>query len=166
MYHFLDRYELICSQQFEFRAGHSTNHALIFSIESIKSCIDAGNYIGGMFIDLQKAFDTVNRDIFCDKLAYFGFSSISQLLIKSYLGNRQQYVSINGFESSKLDIKCGVLQGSTLGPMLILLYINDLRFSLKRSIASHFADETSITHASKKNAILRNRIEPRPKNHF
>ena len=58
-------------------------------------------------------------------------------------------MSINGFESSKLDIKCGVPQGSTLGPLLFLLYINDLRFSLKRSIASHFADDTSITYASK-----------------
>ena len=63
---------------------------------------------------------------------------------------RQQYVSINGFESSKLDIKCGVPQGSTLGPLLFLLYINDLRFSLKRSTASHFAGDTSITYASRK----------------
>ena len=86
----------------------------------------------------------------CDKLAYYGFRGISQLLIKSYLSNRQQYVSINGFESSKLDIKCGVPQGSTLGPLLFLLYINDLRFSLKRSTASHFADDTSITYASRK----------------
>ena len=59
-------------------------------------------------------------------------------------------MSINGFESSKLDIKCEVPQGSTLGPLLFLLYINGLRFSLKRSIASHFADDTSITYASKK----------------
>ena len=81
MYEFLDRYKLICSQQFEFRAGHSTSHALIFSIEYIKSCIDAGNYIGGMFIDLQKAFDTVNHDIFCDKLAYFGLAALVSYLL-------------------------------------------------------------------------------------
>ena len=67
-----------------------------------------------------------------------------------FLSNRQQFVSINGFDSSKLDIKCGVPQGSTLGPLLFLLYINDLRFALKDSIASHFADDTCILYASNK----------------
>ena len=70
--------------------------------------------------------------------------------IKSFLSNRQQYVSINGFDSSKLDIHCGVPQGSTLGPLPFLLYINDLRFALKDSIASHFADDTCILYASNK----------------
>ena len=66
MYDFLDKNKLIYSRQFGFRADHSTNHALISTIESIKSCIDTRNYVGGIFIDLQKAFDTVNRDILCD----------------------------------------------------------------------------------------------------
>ena len=80
---------------------------------------------------LEKAFDTVNREILCDKLAYYGFRGISQLLIKSYLSNRQQYVSINGFESSNLDINCGVPQGSTLGPLLFLLYINVILLTIR-----------------------------------
>ena len=63
MYDFLVKNKLIYSQQFGFRAGHSTNHALISTVESIKSCIDTGNYVGGVFIDLQKAFDTVNHEI-------------------------------------------------------------------------------------------------------
>ena len=67
-----------------------------------------------------------------------------------FLSNQQQFVSINGFDSSKLDIKCGVPQGSTLGPLLFLLYINDLQFALKDSIASHFADDTCILYASNK----------------
>ena len=67
-----------------------------------------------------------------------------------FLSNRQQFVSINGFDSSKFDIKCGVPQGSTLGPLLFLLYINDLRFALKDYIASHFADDTCILYASNK----------------
>ena len=92
----------------------------------------------------------MNHDILCDKLNYYGFRGKSQLLIRSYLSNRQQFVSINGFESSKLSIKCGVPQGSTLGPLLFLLYINDLRFSITSSIISHFADDTCITLASKK----------------
>ena len=102
----------------------------------------------GVFIDLQEAFDTVNHDILCEKLAFYGFRGNSQLLIKSFLSNRQQYVSINGFDSSILD--CGVPQGSTLGPLLFILYINDLRFALKDATASHFADDTCILYASNK----------------
>ena len=117
---------------------------LISTTEAIKAEIDNGNYVGGVFIELQKAFDTVNHDILCEKLAFYGFRGNSQLLIKSFLTNCQQYVSINGFDSSKLDIHCCVPQGSTLGPLLFLLYINDLKFALKDSIASYFADDTCI----------------------
>ena len=150
MYDFAEQNKLIYERQFGFRARHSTNHALISITESIKSQIDQGNYVGGVFIDLQKAFDTVNLDILCEKLAYYGFRGNCHLLIRSFLSNRQQFVSINGFDSSKLDIKCGVPQGSTLEPLLFLLHINDLRFALKDSIASHFGDDTCILYASNK----------------
>ena len=123
---------------------------MISTTEYIKQQLDNGLKVGGVFIDLEKAFDTVNHDILCEKLNYYGFRGISQLLIKSYLNNRQQFVSINGFDSSKLTIKCGVPQGSTLAPLLFLLYINDLRFSMCSSIISHFADDTCIILASKK----------------
>ena len=149
MYDFIDKNQLIYQRQFGFQTKHFTNHALI-STEAIKAEIDNGNYVGGVFIDLQKAFDTVNHDILCEKLAFYGFRGNSQLLIKSFLSNRQQYVSINGFDSSKLDIHCGVPQGSTLGPLLFLLYINDLRFALKDATASHFVDDTCILYASNK----------------
>ena len=154
MYNFAEQNKLIYERQFGFRARHSTNYALINTTESIKSQIDQGNYVGGVFIDLQKAFDTVNHDILCEKLAYYGFRGNCQLLIRSFLSNRQQFVSINGFDSSKLDIKCGVPQGSTLGPLLFLLYINDLQFALKDSIASHFADDTCILYASNKSKSI------------
>ena len=71
-------------------------------------------------------------------------------MLKSFLTNRKQYVLVNGFDSENLDVLCGVPQGSTLGPLLFLIYINDLRFSLKFSVASHFADDTCMIHKSKK----------------
>ena len=126
MYDFIDKNQLIYERQFGFRTKHSTNHALISTTESIKSQIDKGNYVAGVFIDFQKAFDTVNHDSLCDKLAHYGFRGNSQLRIGSFLSNRQQYVSINGSDSTKLDIHCGVPQGSTLGPLLFLLYINEV----------------------------------------
>ena len=70
-------------------------------------------------------------------------------LLKSFLTNRKQFVSVNGSDSSQLEIKCGVPQGSTLDPLLFLVYINDLRFSLRYDTPSHFADDTSIIYASK-----------------
>ena len=99
--------------------------------ESIKSFLDNGDFGAGIFIDLEKAFDTVNHQILCNKLNYYGFKGKFINLLKSFLSNRKQFVSINGFDTSHLEIKCGVPQGSTLGPLLFLLYINDLRYSLK-----------------------------------
>ena len=92
------------------------NHALISTTELIKSELEDGNYVAGIFIDLEKAFDTVNHDILIQKLSYYGFRGNSQKLIKSFLTNRKHYVSINGFESEKLDVTSGVPQGSTLAP--------------------------------------------------
>ena len=150
MYNYLVQFNLIYKRQFGFRAKYSTNHALISTTEEIKTKIDMGLFIGGVFIDLQKAFDTVNHQILCKKLEYYGFRGNCQNLIKSFLTNRYQIVSINGFESEKLKITCGIPQGSTLGPLLFLLYINDLRFSLKQSFSSHFADDTCVIYAGSK----------------
>ena len=92
----------------------------------------------------------MNHKILCDKLTYYGFRGKINNLISSYLSNRTQYVSINGYDSKLLPITCGVPQGSTLGPLLFLLYINDLKYSLKYSTASHFADDTCLLYAARK----------------
>ena len=102
MYSFLDDNNLIYNRQFGFRSNYSTNHALIIITEHIKKSLDDGNLVGGVFIDLEKVFDTVNYEILCNKLPYYGFRGKIELLIKSFLNNRKQLVSINGYESGNL----------------------------------------------------------------
>ena len=149
MYAFLEENNLLQDKQFGFRSKYSTTHALISLTESIKNDLDNKEIVSGIFIDLEKAFDTVNHSILCNKLNYYGFRGKFNDLIKSYLINRKQFVSINGYDSTKQDIICGVPQGSTLGPLLFLLYINDLKNSLKFDKASHFADDTCLAYSNK-----------------
>ena len=100
--------------QFGFRSGHSTDHALISLTETIKSSLDNKRFGCGIFIDLQKAFDTVNHDILLQKLEYYGIRGTALKRFHSYLTNRKQFVSINGHSSSERDVTCGVPQGSVL----------------------------------------------------
>ena len=150
IYHYLDSNKLIFSKQFGFRAGYSCNHAIISLTEYIRQKLDNTEYVCGIFVDLEKAFDTVHHDILCDKLTAYGLRGNINKLIQSYLSGRKQMVSINGFESSTQDVTCGVPQGSSLGPLLFLIYINDFRLCLTNTSCGHFADDTFIIYSSKK----------------
>ena len=130
--------------QFDFRKKHSTNHALIDITETIRHAFDNKKIACGIFADLQKAFDTVNHDILIAKLDHYGVRGAANDWFASYLNNRTQFVSILGYESAIKPINHGVPQGSVLGPLLFLIYINDLHFSIKNSKVYHFADDTNL----------------------
>ena len=107
--------------QFGFRYKHSTSHALVSITEKIRKALDTGHFASGIFIDLQKAFDTVDHNILVSKLEYYGVRGTAKNWFSSYLNNCKQFVTINGFNSSLNDINFGVSQSPVLGPLLFLI---------------------------------------------
>ena len=144
VYGYLEEQGLIYEHQFGFRKHHSTSHALIDLTEDIRHALDNNKFSCGVFIDLQKAFDTVDHDILLAKLEHYGIRGIANSWFRSYLKNRKQYVSISGFDSNVTNVDFGVPQGSVLGPLLFLIYINDLHKAIKYSKTRHFADDTCL----------------------
>ena len=148
LYNFLEKYNCIYELQYGFRAKHSTTHALINITERIRDALDNNKPVSGVFVDLQKAFDTVNHSILLSKLEHYGIRGPINGWFKSYLYKRKQSVIINGYESDIQILNHGVPQGSVLGPLLFLLYINDLHISIQNSNVYHFADDTNLLRIS------------------
>ena len=111
-----------------FRKSHGTQNSLVVMLEKWKRALDKGEYVAALFMDLSKAFDTINHDLLIAKLKAYGFSKEALKLMKSYLKNRKQKVQINNKFSSERDVIAGVPQGSIDGSLLFNLFINDLIF--------------------------------------
>ena len=147
LYRYFNENSILSKQQFGFRDFHSTASALLDSTNSWYVNMDRKLYNLVVFLDLKKAFDTVNHEFLLRKLELYGVTGCALALIQSYLSNRTQKCQLADKMSSERNVKCGIPQGSILGPLLFLIYINDLPECLNQATSRLFADDTNLTVA-------------------
>ena len=137
---------LLFTSQYGFRSNHSTELAALHLVDKISNYMDSGEVPMAIFLDLSKAFDTLDHDILLSKLHHYGIQNSSLNLFKSYLSNRSQYVEEQNTKSKMNPILTGVPQGSILGPLLFTIYVNDFHLASKRFEFIMYADDTTLLY--------------------
>ena len=155
---FLDANHVFNNSQYGFRSGFSTTHAIQDMLSTIQTNMDKNRFSCAIFIDFKKAFDTVNHSILLKKLERYGIRGIVNDWFDSYLSGRSQTIEIDSYISSKESLSCGVPQGSVLGPLLFLLYINDITKASDIFNVFLFADDTNLLYANKDLDLLESTV--------
>ena len=164
LYLYLQNENILSPSQHGFRQGHSTVTALLEITDRLYHNIDIGELNGVIFLDLRKAFDTIDHRIMLKKLRCYGIAGTAHNWFSSYLSNRSQYCQVDGNLSQPSSVLGGIPQGSILGPLLFLLYINDLPNCLSDTKCNMFADDTQLDRSSSDVNIVTNALNNDLKN--
>ena len=144
LFKYLSENSILYKKQFGFQTSHSTEHAILLLVNQLYQSFDESKFTLGIFIDLSKAFDTVEHKILTKKLELYGIKDCNLRWFESYLSNRKQFITYGDKQTHVETITWGVPQGSIFGPLLFLIFANDLHNVTKYLDPIMFADDTNL----------------------